>query len=180
MNKTNKIVKLINNENIVSIQSETVFGLYAKLTKEHLKKINQIKRRDIKMPVQISAPNLDLIMPYISISKVQREVLGASLPGSRSFIVNASSKAKKIGLEKVMIRIPNPVDAPLLTEVLQATGPIWSSSANYHGYEAFSTAKQVCKFLRVLSFEDIRAKTTNTSSEIVDLTGKGVQIKKRK
>lgn len=178
--KTKKIIKLINKKDkIVSIKSETVFGLYALPTIQNIKNLNKLKKRELKQPIQISADSIKSVMKYIDVTEKQLSILAESLPGKRSFLIKGSRKAEKLGLDSIMIRVPNKHEAPLLVSVLEKTGPLLSTSANFKGEEPINNPRIISSKFKIKTFNDKLIKTLNGSSEIIDLRGKGVRIIKR-
>ncbi len=131
-----KIVKALQNNEIVAIPTDTVYGLFIKLSQNNMFNLNLYKKRAKDQPLQVMFPSIEAALPAIEINDFQESILREELPGNKSVVVPANKEfAKKYLNEQttISLRIPSKVDARVLVKILQKVGPCFATSANHHG-----------------------------------------------
>jgi L-threonylcarbamoyladenylate synthase len=127
---------------VIAYPTETVYGIGALATDENaIKKVFEIKKRPLSMPLSIAVSSLDMIR---AVAKVECEnFLGKFLPGPVTVILKKKDILPGIltsGSKYVGIRFP---DDPVALDLISKTGPIISTSANLHGEKDPVTADEI-------------------------------------
>lgn len=136
----NKLVRELNENNIIAHTTETVIGLMAKLERENIFKINQMKRRPLDQPLQVLASSVEQLIGIVK----DIEVLKENNDSKISYIVEADEKfAHDVLLpsfnKTIMIRIVGGE----LAEIINEVGPLFASSANQHGKDSIREFEKI-------------------------------------
>lgn len=83
----NAISKQLNNNKIGIIPTDTVTGIFAKISLENNKIINSIKKSKEEKPLSIIFPNLEDALKAVEYNKEQLEIIKENLPGKVTFIL---------------------------------------------------------------------------------------------
>ena len=137
LDKTNEIVKTLNDGGVVLIATDTVYGLAASPVNEKaVEKIYALKcrPRDMFLPIMV-ADMKDLELLGLDINANARKLFASDLvPGGITFVLGFKDGAVKpswlASRDEIATRIP---DNALLLAVLRETGPLLVTSANRHG-----------------------------------------------
>lgn len=128
-----KAVELLNNEDVVAIPTETVYGLAGNIYSEKaIRKIFQVKQRPFFNPLIVHIHALEQIHEIISEFPDKAQILAKSFwPGSLTLILKKKPGVPDLitaGKDTVAVRIPNhPVALRLLKEL---SFPLAAPSAN--------------------------------------------------
>ncbi|MEN6331535.1 MAG: L-threonylcarbamoyladenylate synthase [Smithella sp.] len=125
-----KAVDVLRNGGVIIYPTDTVYGLGCSLSnKKGIEKIYEIKRRDKKKPLSFICSDLKHISQYAKVTDYAYKTMKRLLPGSYTFILEASRLVPKIILPKrptTGIRVPdNNICLALVRELGQ---PIISTS----------------------------------------------------
>jgi len=125
-----KAVDVLRNGGVIIYPTDTVYGLGCSLSnKKGIEKIYEIKRRDKKKPLSFICSDLKHISQYAKVTDYAYKTMKRLLPGSYTFILEASRLVPKIILPKrptTGIRVPdNNICLALVSELGQ---PIISTS----------------------------------------------------
>ena len=137
LDKTNEIVKTLNEGGVALIATDTVYGLAASpVNDKAVEKIYALKcrPRDMFLPVMV-AELQDLELLGLDINTNARKLFKSDLvPGAITFVLGFKEDAVKPSWlatrDEIATRIP---DNALLLSVLRKTGPLLVTSANRHG-----------------------------------------------
>lgn len=137
MDKTNKIVQVLQSGGTILIATDTVYGLAALPSiPEAVEKIYLLKKRpkDMYLPIMVAHIE-DLEKIGFIITENAKKIFRSELvPGAVTFILEIDRKKQVPDWLKdrteAAIRIP---DNKLLLEVLEEAGPLFVTSANLHG-----------------------------------------------
>jgi L-threonylcarbamoyladenylate synthase len=130
---------------VVAVPTDTVYGLAASLDHEDaIATLFALKRRPSTVPTPILVHSLEQIATLgVRIDQRGSSLAGAFWPGALTIVVAApTSLASSVrsGTGAVGFRIPND---ELLLELLERSGPLAVTSANEHGDDPCTTAKDV-------------------------------------
>lgn len=125
-----KAVDVLRGGGVIIYPTDTVYGLGCSLSnKKGIEKIYEIKRRDKKKPLSFICSDLKHISQYAKVTDYAYKTMKRLLPGSYTFILEASRLVPKIILPKrptTGIRVPdNNICLALVRELGQ---PIISTS----------------------------------------------------
>lgn len=170
-----KTIEQINNNEVVGFPTDTVFGLVAKLNKDNISKINNLKGRDSDQPLQILFESLDKAKEVIKDDGFVLDYLIKNYESNTSYIVNAKEEFINKFLTKgfngtLMFRIPTGE----INELIKVTGPLFATSANKHGEEPLNSSKQVKNEFNINVFDG--KQTKGKPSKIISLLNKEKKI----
>jgi len=130
---------LIDDDTIFGMQSDTVFGIFAKVSDRNLEKINIIKHSPIDKPLIVLFPDIDKVYEWCELANHQKKLISYMLPNNVTFIVNLKKNYFINDISTLAIRIPKDDD---LLEILSKTGPLFSTSANISNQEPVKNYKE--------------------------------------
>ena len=142
-----KAKKNIENNNVIGIPTETVYGLAGNAySDESVTKIFKLKKRPSFNPLIIHFKNLKDIKKEVIINETFIKLYNAFCPGPITFILNKNKKSKisKIataGKKTVAIRIPKHRIARNLLKILNV--PLAAPSANIASKLSPTSAKDI-------------------------------------
>ena len=128
-----KAITLLNQDDLVAIPTETVYGLAGNIfSKNAIKKIFETKKRPLFNPLIVHIPNLEYLPNVVSSIPEKAKLLAKHFwPGSMTLVMPKSDKIPSLitaGKDTVAVRIPNhPVTLELLN---QLDFPLAAPSAN--------------------------------------------------
>jgi L-threonylcarbamoyladenylate synthase len=131
-----KAIELLNNEDVVAIPTETVYGLAGNIYSEKaIRKIFQVKQRPFFNPLIVHIDSIEKIEEIVSEFPEQAKMLAAAFwPGALTLVLKKKSNIPDLitaGQKTVAIRIPNhPVTISLLQKL---AFPLAAPSANPFG-----------------------------------------------
>lgn len=132
-NNIGKAVEILNNEDLVAIPTETVYGLAGNIYSETaIRKIFEVKQRPLFNPLIVHLHSIDQLAEIVrEIPEKAQQLADAFWPGSLTLILkkkNAIPDLITAGKDTVAVRIPNhPVTLSLLKEL---SFPLAAPSAN--------------------------------------------------
>lgn len=129
----NKAIEILNNNNIIGLPTETVYGLAAKMTSElAIKKIFQLKKRPLTNPLIVHIGAIeDLQKIVIDIPEIALKIAEKFWPGPLTMIFKKNNSVSKLitaNQDTVAVRMPK---HPLTLELIQKLEtPVVAPSAN--------------------------------------------------
>lgn len=176
--KIKQIINDLRSGNIVSMDTETVTGLFC-LPKFNIgQKLNNLKTRDVNKPLQVMVGSWEDLFKITSLSKFQKQILEDDFPSSNSYIVNINSDFEKEAYvdndDTILVRFPSEVEVPNLSTVLRNIGPLFATSANITNQVEFETAKEAANYFAINYLEDLVEK--KGSSKIISLINDEIKI----
>ncbi len=144
-----KIINALKNNEIVAIPTDTVFGLFIKISQENMVVLNLFKKRDKDQPLQVMFPSIEAALSAIEVNEFQESILREELPGNKSIVVPANEDFAKKYLHNqatISLRIPSKVDARTLVEILETVGPCFATSTNQHGKDMLNDYNAVIAY----------------------------------
>jgi len=119
---------------VIVYPTETVYGIGANaLDEQAILRVFQIKKRPISMPIFLAVSSLEMLDRVAELEADDREILERLMPGPVSVLVRRKSIVPNVltaGSPLVGIRFP---DHEVALRIIDAVGPITSSSANRTG-----------------------------------------------
>lgn len=132
-NNISKAVEILNNEDIVAIPTETVYGLAGNIYSDKaIRKIFEVKKRPLFNPLIVHLHSIEQLKEIVSEFPKKAQLLAnAFWPGSLTLVLNKKQSVPDLitaGKKTVAVRIPNhPVAIKLLKEL---SFPLAAPSAN--------------------------------------------------
>lgn len=166
---------ILKNGGVVSIPTETVFGLAVVFDNEKAyQRLNVIKNRDNNKPYTLMIGSLEQISEYAYINEDDQKIIDAFMPGSITLLLRAKENVPSYVTHEsgiIGIRIPShPLTLELLKEVEK---PLLVPSANKSGQQPAKTYEEVKTiFSNELDYIIECPPSNGLPSTIVDLTKK--------
>jgi L-threonylcarbamoyladenylate synthase len=169
--------RIISGGGVVVYPTETVYGLGACASNEQaILRVFRIKRRAITNPIFLAVSSLDMLERVADVTMSDLRLLDKLLPGPVSFLVKRRNVVPDVLTARspfVGIRYP---DHELALKMIDAAGPITSTSANITGHPSPIDACEVS--LEVAEGADLvidggRCKYAKPST-LVDLAGRRI------
>ncbi|MFT6014169.1 MAG: L-threonylcarbamoyladenylate synthase [Chitinophagales bacterium] len=132
-NNISQAVEILNNEDVVAIPTETVYGLAGNIYSDKaIRKIFEVKQRPLFNPLIVHLHSIEQLDEIVSDFPAKAQLLAdAFWPGSLTLILKKKAKVPDLitaGKDTVAVRIPNhPVTLKLLKEL---SFPLAAPSAN--------------------------------------------------
>ena len=137
-----KIIKEINEGNVVSMPTDTVYGLFGLVNNETKQKINILKQRDKNQPLQVMFPSIEQSLESFIMNKEFEAEIVDQLKKGNSILVEANTEWKsKLGEENILIRISTAPNE--LIDILKQTGPLYATSANITNKDPLTSKEDI-------------------------------------
>lgn len=142
-----KIIDIINNDGVVIMPTDTIYGIVAKATNEDvIKKIYSLKKRDDRKPMLILVSDQEMLKKYVvSINEIEQSLIDSLWPGPLTIIFDKKNISNLLtgGLNTVGIRIPDNKD---LLDIINDVGvPLLSTSVNLSGEKSATCVSNINK-----------------------------------
>jgi L-threonylcarbamoyladenylate synthase len=149
-NDINKVIELLQENNVVAIPTETVYGLAGNaLHEDAVTKIYAAKNRPAFNPLILHISGIDELTKYAELDEISKKLAHAFMPGPLTLLLPKKSIVPDIttaGSDKVALRVPN---HSLTIQLLQKLPfPLAAPSANPSGYISPTTATHVYQGLQ--------------------------------
>lgn len=143
----NKLARLLQNGAVGVLPTDTVYGLVCVADNpDAVNRLYKLKNRDNK-PGTVMAANIEQLVT-IGIKKSYLKAVEQYWPGSVSVILPYTTNNDSLRLDLGVGTIPVRVTADTkLRQLLEKTGPLLSSSANYPGKPVADTIQEASKIL---------------------------------
>ena len=169
----NKVVSLLQAEEIVSFPTDTVFGIGVIYNSgKAVKKMNEAKGRDAAKPFPLMVASGEQMDEVAFLGDRERRIAARFMPGALTLVLNKKDTVRDEfvnGFRTVAIRIP---DDRFVLRVLKKAGPLFVTSANLSGQPAGNTHEEVLAQLdgRIAAVVKGEARS-HVASTIIDCTG---------
>jgi L-threonylcarbamoyladenylate synthase len=158
-----RAAQLLRSGGVVAFPTDTVYGLGADASDELAqRRIYQIKGRPVGMPLILMAAAESQLTGWVHIDSRAEEIIRRWWPGPLTVILHA------LGGGTLGVRIPN---HEVALELLRASGPLMTTSANLHGKDPAMTAGEAGKLPDLAAILDGGPAPGGTASTVLDLTG---------
>jgi L-threonylcarbamoyladenylate synthase len=129
---------------VVAYPTETVYGLGANaLDEQAILRVYQIKKRPLSMPIFLAVSNFEMLESVANVDPQDMAILEQLMPGPVSVLVPKKSIVPNMltaGSSLVGVRFP---DHETALRIIDAAGPITSTSANRTGFAPPTSAQEV-------------------------------------
>lgn len=142
-----EIIDVINNDGIVIMPTDTIYGIVAKATNEDvIKRVYSLKRRDDRKPMLILVSDNEMLKDYVSsINELEQTLIDNLWPGPLTIIFDKKNISDLLtgGLPTVGIRIPNNKE---MFDIISSVGvPLLSTSVNLSGEKSATCVSNINK-----------------------------------
>lgn len=140
--------RMLNQDGIGVIPTDTIYGVSGRaLAPDAVARIYELRKRDLKKPMIVLIASLDDLAKFqVKLRPSVRAFLEQYWPGKISVILHCPVKKffyLHRGTNSLAFRMP---DRPDLLKLLQATGPLVSTSANFEGMPPASNVTQAKQY----------------------------------
>lgn len=158
-----RAAQLLRGGGVVAFPTDTVYGLGADAADDLAqRRIFQIKGRPVGMPLILMAAAESQLAGWVHLDSRAEEVIRRWWPGPLTVILHAK------GGGTLGVRIPN---HEIALELLRASGPLMTTSANLHGKDPAMTAGEAAELPGLTAILDGGPAPGGTASTVLDLTG---------
>jgi len=158
-----RAAQLLRGGGVIAFPTDTVYGLGADASDELAqKRIFAIKGRPVGMPLILMAAAESQLEGWVHIDTRAEEIIRRWWPGPLTVILHS------FGGGTLGVRIPN---HEVALELLRASGPLMTTSANLHGKEPAMTVEEASELPGLAAVLDGGRASGGTPSTVLDLTG---------
>ena len=158
-----RAAQLLRGGGIVAFPTDTVYGLGAAAGDDVAqRRIFMIKGRPVGMPLILMAAAESQLEGWVHVDTRTETMIRRWWPGPLTVILHA------IGGGTLGVRIPN---HDVALELLRASGPLMTTSANLHGNDPAMTAEEARQLSGLAAVLDGGRAPGGVSSTVLDLTG---------
>ena len=163
-----RAAQLLRGGGVIAFPTDTVYGLGAAADDELAqKRIYAMKNRPVGMPLILMVAARSQLEGWVHIDARAEAVIERWWPGPLTVILHSS------GGGTLGVRIPN---HDIALELLRASGPLMTTSANLHGDEPAMTAEEAGQVPGLAAVLDGGRAPGGTASTVVDLSGPEIHI----
>jgi L-threonylcarbamoyladenylate synthase len=163
-----RAAQLLRGGGVVAFPTDTVYGLGAAADDDlATRRISAIKNRPTGMPLILMVAARSQLEGWVHIDRRAEKLIERWWPGPLTVILHTTGGAT------LGVRVPN---HEVTLELLRASGPLMTTSANLHGEDPAMTADEAAKLPGLTAVLDGGPAPGGTASTVVDLTGPEVHI----
>jgi tRNA threonylcarbamoyl adenosine modification protein (Sua5/YciO/YrdC/YwlC family) len=145
MRLVNKVVECLENGGVIAYPTDTIYGVGCDIfNKKAVKKIYQLKSRDVRKPFSFICFDLSDVTKYAQVSNFAFKIMKRRLPGPYTFVLEATRLVPDLLMTKqrtVGIRIPENTIAEMVVKNLGH--PLVTTSANISGEDALGDPHEI-------------------------------------
>jgi len=158
-----RAAQLLRGGGVVAFPTDTVYGLGADASDELAqKRVFALKGRPVGMPLILMAAALSQLEGWVHIDTRAEDIIRKWWPGPLTLILHGK------GGSTLGVRVPK---HEIALELLRASGPLMTTSANLHGKEPAMTAEEASALPGLAAILDGGRAPGGTPSTVLDLTG---------
>lgn len=170
--------KIIQEGGIAIFPTDTVYGIGCDpYNKESVKKIYDIKSRDISKPFPVLAFSKDVAEKIVSFDEFTKKIVERFWPGPLTLILKLKDENLKKSLnlnDKIAIRVPN---HKCTSDLLKKCNFLVGTSANISGQKSFTNAEECFKSIQNFNiFIDGGSIQSETESTIIEIENEKINI----
>ena len=170
--------EIINEGGIVIFPTDTVYGIGCNpYNKESVKKVYEIKSRDISKPFPVLAYSKEIAEKIAFFDEFTKKIAQRFWPGPLTIILKLKDEKLKKSLnlnDKIAIRVPN---HKCTLELLKKCNFLVGTSANISGQKAFTNADECFKNIQNFDiFVDGGTIQSDSESTIIEIENEKVNI----
>lgn len=146
----NKLIKIIDSENLAIVPTDTVYGIIADATNEKaIQKVYEAKNRESKKPLIVMVSSIDMLLDYTKeINDNEKSIINMFWPGKLTILLKKNDKLSNLinnNGEYVGFRLPD--SAELIELMNKLNKPLISTSANIAGQKTITNVEMLDKKL---------------------------------
>lgn len=146
-NEIEKLVKILKNDGVISMPTDTVFGICARINSEiaHDKLIT-IKNRPIKKPFPVMCANEEQIRSIAIVNDVAEKLIKSFMPGPITLVLNKNKNLPEYvtnGKDTIAVRMA--ISETIKKLILELESPIFMTSANQSGEPTCTSLDEIEK-----------------------------------
>lgn len=175
-NEINEVICVLENDGVVSVPTDTVFGLCARISSSiAYDKLVRVKNRPLEKSFPIMCANVEQILSVAVPTDVSRKLIDSFMPGPITLVLKKKNGVADYitnGKDTIAIRMAT---SKVLEDILLSVGPVFMTSANQSGEPACTNLDEIedcCPLIDGMLEGDV---VFSCSSTIVDCTN-GVKI----
>jgi L-threonylcarbamoyladenylate synthase len=158
-----RAAQLLRGGGVLAFPTDTVYGLGADASDDVAqRRIYRIKGRPVGMPLILMAAAESELEGWVHVDSRTEDMIRRWWPGPLTVILHAK------GGGTLGVRIPS---HEVTLELLRASGPLMTTSANLHGKEPAMTAEEAGQLSGLTAVLDGGRAPGGTASTVLDLTG---------
>jgi L-threonylcarbamoyladenylate synthase len=158
-----RAAQLLRSGGVIAFPTDTVYGLGAAADDDVAqRRIYLIKGRPVGMPLILMAAAESQLEGWVHVDSRTEAMIRRWWPGPLTVILHA------IGGGTLGVRIP---EHEVALELLRASGPLMTTSANLHGKDPAMTAREAGRLSGVAAVLDGGRAPGGVASTVLDLTG---------
>lgn len=170
----NKIISVINDNQLIILKTDTVYGIMALANKENEIKINNFKQSLENKKISVIFSNVEKLLKNIkNLDEERIELIKEKLPGKYTFIVNLDNFSNFNRID-FGVRVTG---YDYLQNIISKTGPLLASSCNLTGYNPCTNLKEIEE---QFGDKDIYlvydGEGSNTPSTIIDIKDNEIRV----
>ena len=170
--------QIINQGGIAIFPTDTVYGIGCNpYNKDSVKKIYEIKSRDISKPFPVLAYSKDIAEKIVFIDEFTKKIAERFWPGSLTIILKLTDENLKRSLnvtDKIAIRVPN---HKCTLELLKKCNFLVGTSANISGQSSFTNPDECIKNIQNYDiFIDGGIIDSTAESTIIEIEDEKIKI----
>ena len=135
MANKNEIIRALNNNEVVIVPTDTVWGIAAKFSEKNSLKVAKTKGNVLDKKYSIMVSNKSRALAIWEENIFLKELVLKHMPGDLTIIAKGQNSNEYIG-----IRIP---DDKQLLSIIEEVGPIIATSANLSGQSPLNTKEEL-------------------------------------
>jgi len=170
--------QIINQGGIAIFPTDTVYGIGCNpYNKDSVRKIYEIKSRDISKPFPVLAYSEDIAEKIVFIDEFTKKIVERFWPGSLTIILKLTDENLKRSLnvtDKIAIRVPN---HKCTLELLKKCNFLVGTSANISGQSSFTNPDECIKNIQNYDiFVDGGVIDSTAESTIIEIEDEKIKI----
>ncbi len=163
-----RAAQLVRSGGVIAFPTDTVYGLGAAADDELAqRRIYAIKGRPVGLPLILMVAARSQLEGWVHVDARAEQVIERWWPGPLTVILHAT------GGGTLGVRVPN---HEVTLELLRASGPLMTTSANLHGKDPAMTAEEAGLLPGLAAVLDGGPAPGGTASTVLDLTGPEMHI----
>ena len=177
-NEIEKLVKILKNDGVISVPTDTVFGICARINSEiaHDKLIT-IKNRSIKKSFPVMCANEEQIKSIAIVNDVAKKLIKSFMPGPITLVLKKNKDLPEyVTNEKDTIAIRMATSNKIEELIARLGSPIFMTSANQSGKTECSNLDEIEKECPLLDGMLEGNVVFSKGSTIVDCTSEKIKI----
>ena len=180
----NKAVRLLKKGKLVSLKTETVYGLACDPSSiDSIKKLYDLKKRPTNNPLIIHVSSIKMLSSICKTNELAKNIINHYWPGPLTLILPRKNNKTILdfavsGLDTIAVRMPK---SKVFLDVLEKFGkPIAAPSANESGYISSTKARHVYDSFKnkIQLIIDSGQSDYGLESTIIDLTKKKIFLRR--